>query len=249
MKNKGFFILGIIILANTAYADEKPVEIITDGIELQRIFMQTTLDEVEKGLPKKYVPVKEIPVTKEDRINPVQIISVDFDEKGTPVVKKVETVDISQNSVKKEYVIPEFVQTKRTVKKWTVNDIENYYRQKTDTVSKNYKGNIHKKSQGDLTIYFSEGLNFADTREISDLHNYITENRIKSIRLVGHADKTGNSKKNAEISVYRADKVKQELIKYGIKKDIITITGRGDIEPSDTVNIKRNRRVEVFFIK
>lgn len=262
MKNKNLFILGLIILANTSYSDEKQVEVITSNIELQKIFMQTTLDEVERGLPKKYVnAVKEIPVTEKDEIEVIPVITLDLDKNDNVVVKNIETADISIHNDKKEYDIPHFVQTQRTVKKWTENDIEDYYKQKRHTntsVTPNYKGTViksdkkvseHKTSQGALTIHFSNGTNFANTQELVDLHNYINTNNIKSIKLVGHADKTGTVEQNAEISVYRADKVRQELMKYGVKKDIITITGRGHLEPVDTVNIKRNRRVEVYFTK
>ena len=79
----------------------------------------------------------------------------------------------------------------------------------------------------------------------------------KKLRLVGHASKTGSEtiqgkRINMEISISRAQTVKNMLINKGFDGNSIEVLGKGDLEPSQEDAEKFgeavNRRVEVFFI-
>ena len=79
----------------------------------------------------------------------------------------------------------------------------------------------------------------------------------KKLMLVGHASKTGSEtitgkRKNMEISISRAQTIKNMLVNKGFDGNKIQIYGKGDLEPLKEEEKKFgeavNRRVEVFFI-
>ena len=79
----------------------------------------------------------------------------------------------------------------------------------------------------------------------------------KKLRLVGHASKTGSKtvegkRINMEISISRAQTIKNMLINKGFDGDNIEVFGKGDLEPlqeeAEEFGEAVNRRVEVFFI-
>ena len=79
----------------------------------------------------------------------------------------------------------------------------------------------------------------------------------KKIKLVGHSSKLGSDtvsgkRRNMEMSISRAQTIKNMLIKKGFDAGIISIIGKGDLEPlqDDTKKYGEavNRRVEIFFI-
>ena len=79
----------------------------------------------------------------------------------------------------------------------------------------------------------------------------------KKLRLVGHASKTGSEtiegkRVNMEISISRAQTIKNMLINKGYDGNNIEVFGKGDLEPLkeevQEFGEAVNRRVEVFFI-
>ena len=79
----------------------------------------------------------------------------------------------------------------------------------------------------------------------------------KKLRLVGHASKTGSEtiegkRINMEISISRAQTIKNMLINKGFDGNNIEVLGKGDLEPlkeeAEEFGEAVNRRVEVFFI-
>ena len=79
----------------------------------------------------------------------------------------------------------------------------------------------------------------------------------RKLRLVGHSSKTGSEtiigkRKNMEISISRAQTIKNMLINKGFDGAKIEIFGKGDLEPLkeevEKFGEAVNRRVEVFFI-
>ena len=79
----------------------------------------------------------------------------------------------------------------------------------------------------------------------------------KKLRLVGHASKTGSEtvegkRINMEISISRAQTIKNMLINKGFDGLNIEVLGKGDLEPlkaeAEEFGEAVNRRVEVFFI-
>ena len=78
----------------------------------------------------------------------------------------------------------------------------------------------------------------------------------KKLRLVGHASKTGSEtiegkRINMEISISRAQTIKNMLINKGFDGNNIEVFGKADLEPlqeAEEFGEAVNRRVEVFFI-
>ncbi len=84
-------------------------------------------------------------------------------------------------------------------------------------------------------------------QSVVDLSNLCT---VRSIQLVGHTDTVGSTAANQRLSVRRANDVKAELVKMGLSSDLISTSGRGELEPfiptADNVKEQLNRRVEVL---
>ena len=146
----------------------------------------------------------------------------------------------------------------------TENDIKNYYRQRTyneqDTGTKykepenekEIKENTPsktKKAKKISTLYFKENLTLKNEENVKEIADYIKENNISKVKLTGHSSRSKNRIKNAELSVKRADEVRQKLVNLGIEKSKITINGRGDLEPKSSKNPELNKRVEIEYIK
>ncbi|HNN28853.1 MAG TPA: OmpA family protein [Agitococcus sp.] len=54
---------------------------------------------------------------------------------------------------------------------------------------------------------------------------------LKMVKVVGHADRTGNAVSNQKLSERRAEAVKALLIKKGVAENIITTQGKGSTQP------------------
>jgi len=69
------------------------------------------------------------------------------------------------------------------------------------------------------------------------------------IVIIGHTDRVGSMQYNDALSLRRAERCRDELIKLGIPKVRISVAGRGFREPevptADQVSEPRNRRVEI----
>lgn len=146
----------------------------------------------------------------------------------------------------------------------TENDIKDYYRQRTykeqDTDTKykepenekDIKENAPKepkKAKKITTLYFKENLTLKNEENVREVADYIKENNISKVKLVGHSSPSKNRIKNAELSVKRADEVRQKLVNLGIEKSRIAINGRGDLEIKSSKNPEMNKRVEIEYIK
>lgn len=146
----------------------------------------------------------------------------------------------------------------------TENDIKDYYRQRmykeqdTDTKykepenEKDIKENAPKetkKAKKITTLYFKENLTLKNEENVREVADYIKENNISKVKLVGHSSRSANRIKNAELSVKRADEVRQKLVNLGIEKSRIAINGRGDLEIKSSKNPELNKRVEIEYIK
>ena len=67
--------------------------------------------------------------------------------------------------------------------------------------------------------------------------------------VIGHTDRVGTVQYNDALSLQRAGKLRDELVRLGIPLDRIQVAGRGEREPlvptEDQVPEPRNRRVEI----
>lgn len=83
---------------------------------------------------------------------------------------------------------------------------------------------------------------------MSDLANFLLENRTVTIRITGHTDAVGTDEANQILSEGRANAVRADLIKRGVEAERLEAEGKGEKEPvadNDTEEGRQlNRRVE-----
>ena len=106
-------------------------------------------------------------------------------------------------------------------------------------------------------IQFPDNSIIPDTSAEEVLDEIIKFKGTKKLRLVGHSSKTGSEttqgkRINMEISISRAQTIKNMLINKGFDGNNIEVIGKGDLEPlqieAEKFGEAINRRVEVFFI-
>ncbi|MGQ0579855.1 MAG: OmpA family protein [Betaproteobacteria bacterium] len=101
-------------------------------------------------------------------------------------------------------------------------------------------------------LYFLEGkdeLTPESDGEIERIFAEIAARPDPEISVIGHADAIGTMEYNDELSLQRAERVREDLTRRGIPEKDIEIAGRGKREPivrtaADTAE-PRNRRVEI----
>jgi outer membrane protein OmpA-like peptidoglycan-associated protein len=101
-------------------------------------------------------------------------------------------------------------------------------------------------------LYFLEGRDelTPDSRQLlGRILDEIARRPAPEIVVIGHTDRVGTVPFNDALSLRRAERVRDELVKVGIAADRIRVAGRGEREPlvptADEVAEARNRRVEI----
>lgn len=102
------------------------------------------------------------------------------------------------------------------------------------------------------TLYFLIGTDqFTDEtkKQVRQVLVEVAERPAAEVVVIGHTDRVGNQKRNDELSLQRARRVKELLIPLGIPENRIVTAGRGEREPvvptADNVDEPKNRRVEI----
>jgi len=103
-----------------------------------------------------------------------------------------------------------------------------------------------------FTVYFLSGSDeFTDESkvEVEKLLAEMARRPAPEITVIGHTDRVGTQRMNDDLSLQRAERVRELLAKSGIDAGKITVSARGEREPliptADDVPEPRNRRVEV----
>ena len=100
-------------------------------------------------------------------------------------------------------------------------------------------------------IYFDFDNSKLSAVSKNTLFNFLDKNKKKLSRYIifGHTDTKGSSKYNMDLSIKRAESVKQALLDHGISPDDISILGKGEnelaIDTPDNTKHPANRRAEV----
>jgi len=101
-------------------------------------------------------------------------------------------------------------------------------------------------------LYFLEGRDelTPDSRQLlGRIVDEIARRPAPEIVVIGHTDRVGAVPYNDTLSLRRAERVRDELVKVGIAAERIRLAGRGEREPlvatPDEVAEPRNRRVEI----
>jgi outer membrane protein OmpA-like peptidoglycan-associated protein len=101
-------------------------------------------------------------------------------------------------------------------------------------------------------LYFAEGrdeLTPEAKQSIDRIRAEIARRPAAEAVVIGHTDRVGPVPYNDALSLQRAQRVRDELVKLGIPLERIAVAGRGEREPlvatEDEVAEPRNRRVEI----
>jgi len=104
-----------------------------------------------------------------------------------------------------------------------------------------------------FTLYFIEGSDILTTESkavVTSIFDEIKQRPDPDLIVVGHTDRVGSIADNDQLSIKRANTVRQQLIKLGIDAENIQASGRGERSPlvptADEVAEPRNRRVEIM---
>jgi len=90
----------------------------------------------------------------------------------------------------------------------------------------------------------------AESRQVvRQVFDEIARRPAPEVLAVGHTDRVGSVPSNDRLSLRRAERIRDELVKLGVPADSIQVSGRGEREPliptEDEVAEPRNRRVEI----
>ncbi len=108
-----------------------------------------------------------------------------------------------------------------------------------------------KKEFTSRPVYFSFNSTGIETVDIPYLHeviDYLRENPNIKLSLTGYSDGTGSYKTNLDISLKRAEKIKEYIVNAGISRDRIDVKGLGYTEEMISGTSQNNRRVEFSII-
>ncbi len=101
-------------------------------------------------------------------------------------------------------------------------------------------------------VYFNEGTDELTPESRVEFEKILAELRERGapdIQVIGHTDRLAADDYNDRLSLQRAQRVRDELIKLGIDPKRIRAAGRGEREPlvptADGIAEPRNRRVEI----
>jgi outer membrane protein OmpA-like peptidoglycan-associated protein len=101
-------------------------------------------------------------------------------------------------------------------------------------------------------LYFLEGSDEFTPESRVELEKMLAELRERGapdVVVIGHTDRVGTEQFNDSLSLQRAERVRDELVKLGIGEARVQVAGRGEREPlvptDDEVAEPRNRRVEI----
>jgi len=106
-----------------------------------------------------------------------------------------------------------------------------------------------------FVVFF--GFNNADVtaagnRVIEDAISTAERLGIVDFTITGHADRSGANEYNLQLSLRRADAVRNRLVERGVKSSGISVAGRGEAEnavrTADGVREAANRRVEIILL-
>lgn len=103
-----------------------------------------------------------------------------------------------------------------------------------------------------FTLYFptnTADINAETNAKLSIVYAAIEQRKSCDISVIGHCDRVDEDNYNELLSLVRAEKISQVLVKLGIKKHCMDIRYYGENDPAiptaDNVDEPRNRRVEV----
>jgi outer membrane protein OmpA-like peptidoglycan-associated protein len=99
-------------------------------------------------------------------------------------------------------------------------------------------------------VFGTDTLTPESTEALSKIVSEVAGRPAAEVVAIGHTDRVGSDQQNDALSLQRAERVRQELVRLGIDADRIVTVARGEREPlvptDDEVAQPRNRRVEII---
>jgi OOP family OmpA-OmpF porin len=102
------------------------------------------------------------------------------------------------------------------------------------------------------TLYFLSGKDelTAESRVAAEqVYRDFIDRQSTEVWIIGHTDTVGSDAYNEALSLRRADRVRQALLKLGVPAESIVIKGMGKrellVQTPDRTDEPRNRRVEI----
>lgn len=115
----------------------------------------------------------------------------------------------------------------------------------SDSIISNKSISIYPLNKFELNSEYKDSLQL--------LVDYLNDNRKVKIRLEGHADNSGSEEFNKQLSIKRANSVRDYLFSKGVFSIQMETDGLGETKPKFKGNLPadkaKNRRVEVIFLK
>lgn len=100
-----------------------------------------------------------------------------------------------------------------------------------------YKDFASVKDDVKFTVDFSRGTNIQDETGIIEAVAEVSKNPRYKLIVVGHTGTSGNDEANKELSIKRAEHVRDILINdYNIEREKITVIGQGGSEPLERLS-------------
>ncbi len=104
------------------------------------------------------------------------------------------------------------------------------------------------------TLYFRFGstdLSDSSQANVEFIFRQIMSMQDAEVSITGHTDTVGPATRNQVLSVSRAEKVRDQLIRMGLPAErVIAVAGKGEsellVQTADNVREERNRRVEIL---
>ncbi len=103
-----------------------------------------------------------------------------------------------------------------------------------------------------FTLYFisnSDKLTPASAQEYKAVFEDIKLRPVYQVEVIGHTDTFASKEYNQKLSLKRAEAIKDQLVRDGLKPNSITVAGRGELDLAvptpNGVHEPRNRRVEI----
>ncbi|MBT9458159.1 MAG: OmpA family protein [Burkholderiaceae bacterium] len=95
----------------------------------------------------------------------------------------------------------------------------------------------------------SDGLTPETATVLAEVRAALAAQAAGELIVIGHTDRVGSPEANDQLSLTRAQTVRELLAAMGVARELISVAGRGEREPlvptADEVAEARNRRVEI----
>jgi outer membrane protein OmpA-like peptidoglycan-associated protein len=104
-----------------------------------------------------------------------------------------------------------------------------------------------------FVLYFREGTTNLTEKSLLALENMFAEIKARpgaDVQVIGHTSTLGSARRNDELSLQRATRIKKLLELRGLEEAMVRAAGRGErellVKTKDGVRNARNRRVEIL---